>query len=253
MPRPTLPAVLERMSPSERAEKAKVKIKQVVDRISGLLALAESNDLIVYSPLLSSQIPPSTAGHAFNVFQRAMHGFEIVQLCALWDKPDYTLAHNSIPTVHALIDRDDVIERLVADVRSFWPDRTASESSPPTEFVSYNSRMRLEEGGKALAALTSLRKSIPHTLESDLLSSVRNLRDRDLAHALEKTRAETKATVAPMKYGDEKELLSATTLVMEDLYLWITGTKFDLEENRRLQRGRAEALWGNCNFSIPRR
>ncbi|MBJ3783658.1 AbiU2 domain-containing protein [Devosia sediminis] len=250
MPRPTLPDVLERMSTDERAEKAKLKIKQVVARISGLLALAESNALIVYSPLLSGQIPPSTAGHAFNVFQRAMHGFEIVQLCALWDKPDYTLAHNSIPTVHALIDRDDVVKRLVADVRNFWPDRTASESSSRTEFANYNAKMRQEEAGKALAVLTSLRKSVPDTLESDLVGSVRNLRDRDLAHALERTRAEDKTTVAPMKYGDEKELLAITTQVMEDLYLWITGTNFDLEENRKLQRERAEALWGNCNFSI---
>ncbi len=132
-----------------------------MDRISGLLALAESNALIVYSPLLSSQIPPSTAGHAFNVFQSAMHGFEIVQLCALWDKPDYTLAHNSIPTVHALIDRDDVVERLVADVRNFWPDRTASKSSDRTEFAKYNTRMRQDEAGKALTVLTSLRKSVP--------------------------------------------------------------------------------------------
>ena len=119
MPRPRLPDVLDRMSPRERADKAKLKIKHVVDRISGLLALAESNALIVYSPLLSGQIPASTAGHAFNVFQRAMHGFEIVQLCALWDRADPTLAHNSIPTVHALIDHDDVIALLVEDVRDF--------------------------------------------------------------------------------------------------------------------------------------
>ena len=253
MPRPSLPDVLDRMSTDERADKAKLKIKQVVDRISGLLALAESNALIVYSPLLSSQIPPSTAGHAFNVFQRAMHGFEIVQLCALWDKPDYSLAHNSIPTVHALIDRDDVVERLVDDVRNFWPDRTVSQAPLGQALANYNSRMRREEAGKALTVLSALRKSVPQTLASNLLTSVRNLRDRDLAHALERTRAEERATVAPMKYGDEKDLLAVTTPVMEDLYLWITGTNFDLDENRRLQRERAEALWGNCSFSIPSR
>ena len=95
-----------------RVDLAKVRITKVVDRISGLLALAENNALIVYSKTLAGQIPPSSAGHAFNVFQKAMHSHEIVQLCALWDKPDGTLAHNSIPTVHALIDDDAVIDVL---------------------------------------------------------------------------------------------------------------------------------------------
>ena len=54
-----------------------------------------------------------------------MHGFEIVQLCALRDRADPTLAH-SIPTVHALIDHDDVIALLVEDVRDFWPDGPTS-------------------------------------------------------------------------------------------------------------------------------
>jgi hypothetical protein len=251
MRRPRLPDVLDRMSPRERADKAKLKIKNVVDRISGLLALAESNALIVYSPLLSGQIPASTAGHAFNVFQRAMHGFEIVQLCALWDRADPTLAHNSIPTVHALIDHDDVIALLVEDVRDFWPDDPASAAAEA--LASYNSSTREAEARKAMDALTELRRLVPATLSSALLLSVRNARDRDLAHALELTRAEERAPVAPMKYGDEQELLKITTRVMEDLYLWITGTNFDLAENRRLQRKRAEALWKHCVFQIDPR
>ena len=251
MPRARLPDVLDQMSPRDRADKAKLKIKLVVDRISGLLALAESNALIVYSPLLSGQIPASTAGHAFNVFQRAMHGFEIVQLCALWDKADPTLAHNSIPTVHALIDHDDVIALLVEDVRDFWPDDPTSAAQEA--LASYSSRTREAEARKAMDALTELRTLVPETLASALLLSVRNARDRDLAHALEVTRAEDRAPVAPMRYGDEQELLKVTTRVMEDLYLWITGTNFDLEENRMLQRKRAEALWTHCVFQIDPR
>ena len=186
MTRARLRDVLEKMPVDERAERAKIKIKQVIDRISGLLALAESNDLIVYSPLLASQIPPSRAGHAFHVFQSAMHGFEIVQLCALWDKPDHTLAHNSIPTVHALIDSDVVVARLVDDVRAFWPEPVPNGSKVSPALVTYHSRTRTEEADKAYAALTSLRVSVPETLQSELLASVRNLRDKDLAHAWKK-------------------------------------------------------------------
>lgn len=254
MPRPSLQDVLNRMRPAERAERARAKIKQVVDRISGLLALAESNALIVYSPWLASQIPASTAGHAFNVFQRAMHGFEIVQLCALWDKADPTLAHNSIPTVHALIDHDDVVAQLVEDVRDFWPDRKSQHTDPDQEILAaYNIRTREEEAQKAVHAFAELRIAVPSITRSPLLASVRNMRDRDLAHALETTRAEEKAPVAPMRYGDEQELLTKTTTIIESMYLWITGTNFDLEDNRQLQRKRAEALWRHCTFDIEPR
>jgi hypothetical protein len=42
--------------------------------------------LVLYSPLLSSQIPVSRAANAFNVCQRGLHQFELVRLCALWDR-----------------------------------------------------------------------------------------------------------------------------------------------------------------------
>lgn len=119
-PRTTADAI-SGMTVPDRVDLAQVKITNVVNRITGLLAMAEQNALIVYSPMLSHQIPPSTAGHAFNVFQKAMHSYEIVQLCALWDKADATLAHNSIPAVHALVDDDLVITQLVENARCSWP------------------------------------------------------------------------------------------------------------------------------------
>jgi hypothetical protein len=231
-----------------RVELAKVKITNVVNRISALLAMAEHNALIVYSPMLSGQIPPSTAGHAFNVFQKAMHGYEIVQLCALWDKPDATLAHNSIPAVHALIDDEAVMYQLVENVRRFWPDLPVDDV-----LADYHRQTGDEEAGKALAALSQLRDEIPAILSSKLYVSVKNMRDRYLAHALDETRAEKRGQVAPMRYGDERELLQRTTEIIETLYLWVKGTHFDLAENRELQAKYALALWGRCRFDIAPR
>gem|GEM_PF-2012890 len=261
-PRTAADAIIEMDAPA-RVELAKVKITNVVERISALLALAEHNALIVYSPLLAGQIPASTAGHAFNVFQKAMHNHEIVQLCALWDKPDATLAHNSIPTVHALIDDDAVIEELLAEVRGFWP-------SIPTQVVKvegsriddeeieailadYNRRTGEEEADKARIDLARLRSEIPATISSPMFVSVKNMRDRYLAHALDGTRAEKRGEVVPMKYGDERKLLEITTDAIETLYLWVKGTHFDLDDNRKLQARYAQALWGNCRFEIEPR
>ncbi|RYE50864.1 MAG: hypothetical protein EOP21_02820, partial [Hyphomicrobiales bacterium] len=151
MPRLSPEQVIAKMASNERADMATMKIGNVADRISGLLALAECNALIVYSPLLASQIPPSTAGHAFNTFQRAMHGFEIVQLCAVRDKADHSLAYNSIPTVHALIDHDDVVAMLVENVRQNWPDLPAGDPRRDQR-RRYVSPVREEEATKALNA-----------------------------------------------------------------------------------------------------
>lgn len=247
VPKPGV-STITKMPASERASLAALRIRGVVDRISGLLALAEQNAPIVYSPLLSGQIPPSRAGHAFNVFQKAMHGFEIVQLCALWDKPDQELAHNSIPTVHALIDDDAVVKILVRNVEGGWPD---DEGDP--DLLAYLKATRSEGGAKALEPLSRLRQEIPKVVGSPQFVSVKNMRDRFLAHALVETRAEKKGIVAPMKYGDEQALLRETTRIIEELYLWVTGTNFDLSDNRELQARRARALWSNCKFDVTPR
>ena len=47
----------------------------------------ELNAVVIYSQKLSEQIPRSYAAHAFNQFQRSMHLFELVRLCAMWDGP----------------------------------------------------------------------------------------------------------------------------------------------------------------------
>ena len=73
---------------------------------------------MVYSPILSSQIPPSFAANAFNVFQRGMHQFEIVRLCALWDGAD--AAKENIPTVVELIDDSAIIDILADETRQHW-------------------------------------------------------------------------------------------------------------------------------------
>lgn len=255
--------VISEMEARSRVERARIKIKKVADRISALLLVAEQNALIVYSPQLAGQIPPSSAGHAFNSFQRAMHGYEIVQLCSFWDMPRAELAENGIPTVFALIDDDDVVRELCDDVRNLWKTRPTriyqDEANPIEEGVlerivdQSNERYGDAEAGKALAELTRIRKVIADTLASPILASVKNMRDRYLAHALDQTFAEKRGEVAPMKYGDEKALLDITTDAIETLYLWVSGTNFDIAESRQRQAKYAHALWDHCNFTVSPR
>jgi AbiU2 len=110
--------VFEHVTTADRVQAAKVKTERVVDHLLYLLALHESNAIIVYSDTLSSQIRRSLAANAFNVFQGGLHQFEIVRLCALWDRagPD----RESIPTIIELIDLPDSIESLAQETLAHW-------------------------------------------------------------------------------------------------------------------------------------
>jgi hypothetical protein len=111
-----------KMAVSERVSLAKEKIRCLVDHLLYVLELHENNAIVLYSDALSTQIPTSFAANAFNVFQRGLHQFEIVRLCALWDRAE--LARENIPTVIELIDDDEVIEALALEEYR-WP-RTQS-------------------------------------------------------------------------------------------------------------------------------
>src|SRR5262245_32076800 len=112
--------MFETLTAIQRIAEAKAKMEKVLDHFLYLLDLHENNAIIVYSNTLSSQIPTSFAANAFNVFQRGMHQFEIVRLCALWDRARADLTRESIPTVIELIDDDAIIDALAEETRQQW-------------------------------------------------------------------------------------------------------------------------------------
>ena len=123
--------MFRKFSNQERIDLAKAKTKKVVDHLVYLIKLHANNSCVVYSPMLSSQIPRSFAANAFNVFQRSMHQYEIVRLCALWDSPK--IEKENIPTVAGLIDDDAIIEILAEETRGHWADiggRILNSSGP---------------------------------------------------------------------------------------------------------------------------
>jgi len=84
----------------------------------------ESNTLVIYSPKMSAQIPRSFAAHAFNQFQRSMHLFEIIRLCALWDPPGTD--RESIPTIVELFNEPALVEQIARETHDLY----ANEAQP---------------------------------------------------------------------------------------------------------------------------
>jgi hypothetical protein len=248
-----------KMTVAERAIAADEKTRRVVDHLLYLLGLHENNAIVLYSPTLSQQIPTSFAANAFNVFQQGLHQFEIVRLCALWDRAGPE--KENIPTIIELIDHPDVIESLAQETASHWQGiggRVLNPSSDPelrafeAEALQRNNEQFGQE--QAQKARDELRKAIAGTraiVASQKHASIMNLRDKHLAHSLSGTRREKKVgPLPPVKYGDERDMFDATLPIVETLYCWVNGCSFSFAQSREIDRKNARALWEACTFNI---
>jgi len=110
-----------------------------------------------------------------------------------------------------------------------------------------------EEAAKARDGLTNTIAQARKIESSTILRSVRNLRDKHLAHSLSETSQEKEGAVLPMKYGDERKLLLDSIPLVQALYLWVNGKGCNFDHSREIARRNAEELWKNCSFNIPRR
>ena len=89
--------------------------------------------------------------------------------------------------------------------------------------------------------------------KSEKLKSIRNLRNKHLAHYLTQTRAEKDGEViVPMKGGNGKPVLESSLNIIELLYCWINGTGISFEASRKFDRQCAEELWSGCTFTIKK-
>jgi AbiU2 len=203
---------------------------------------------VLYSPILSSQIPTSHAGNAFITFQRGLHQIEIVRLCSV------DLQKENIPTVIDLIDHPEVIDVLAKEISCIQlSDKTSRlhprhvVPNPETRAAALDAiRGSEQEFGQQQASLLRRELSIAiaetrAVLASSTHASIMNLRDKHLAHSLIESRRERKVgPVDPMKCGDERVVLDASLRIARAF--WVKGASFDFEDSRKIDRANAEAL-----------
>jgi hypothetical protein len=254
-------AMFEDLPNADRIERAKAKMKQVLDHFRYLLELHANNAFVVYSDTLARQIPFSHAANAFNVFQRSMHQFEIVRLCALWDRAG--IDKENILTVVELIDSAPIIDALADEMRSHWADRGPARLFNPSEdpkeaaiVEEVQKRHPIEFGDQqAVKAKAGLRKVIADAREIEgslRLTSVLNHRHKHLAHSLTITSKEKQRPVPPANYGDETQILDASIPIVEAIYCWVNGGSVSIDNSRQINERNAEALWRGCRIKVLR-
>jgi hypothetical protein len=239
-------AKIAKLSSVERIAAAKEKTRKVVDHLLYLIALHESNALVLYSPLLCSQVITASAANAFDVFRHSLYRFEIVRLSALWDSID--LAKENVPTIIELVDHPAVLDALEQELASSW-------GNAPTDPPELQHHEREFGAQHARNVRDKLRKAIDEAraiICSARLRSVMNLRDKRLAHSLAQTQREKAGPIDPMKYGDERALLDATLPIVQALYSGINHTHFSFDNSREIAQQNANALWQGCKFKTAR-
>jgi len=187
---------------AKRISEAKRLTTCVVDHLQYVLDIHENNAIVLYSDTLSKQVPTSYAANAFNVFREAMHQIEIVRIYALWDNP--VIERESILTVVELIDDQKVLDALADQARGNYPPQIANQ--------------------RAEQAVSSLKDAIQKARQlrkSDTLKSIRNLRDKHVAHYLTQTVEEKAGDVAPMKHGDEVPVIGTSISIVETLNSYV--------------------------------
>lgn len=243
----------------ERIERAKLCVEELTHRVREVLDLNAANEIIQYSGKLTEQVPKSYAARAYNAFQSAMMKQEIIRLLALWDEADENAI--SIPNAIALIDCEKVISALQEEHYRHHADSRYRNLNPSADpeiqaamdemFLAHQRKFaqsQQEMAGQVLLACVKKAKEIQDHQET---TAIRNLRDH-VSHSLTKTKREMKAPVAKAKYGDEKELLTKSVALIEDLYVWVNGASFDISGECTAHAKRAaEELWMNCSFQIP--
>jgi AbiU2 len=206
-----------------------------VDHLQYLLDIHENNAIVLYSDALSKQIPKSYAANAFNVFREAMHQIEIVRICALWDQGN-TIDRESIMTVVELIDDPKVLDALADQARGQLPPQLADQRA-----------------AQAVSALKDAIQEARKLRKAERLKSIRDLRNKHVAHYLTEKAEDAENSPAPMKHGDESQVIETSIAVVEALNSYVNGVGLSFEDCRAIDQKCASALWQACTFKIEQR
>jgi hypothetical protein len=142
----------------------------------------------------------------------------------------------SIPTVIELIDDENVLDALADQAHA-----------------GHHEEFGKQQAEKARASLKAAIKAARDMRKSEGLKSIRNLRDKHVAHYLTETTQEKEGPVTPMKHGDEGPVIHATISIVEALNSWVNQVGLSFKDARAIDRKCALALWGACTFKIDAR
>jgi len=249
---------IEDLSPEERAELAKSRIRKVADQIDALLHLHESNRILIYTDTVTSKIPRSHAANTYNLISDCLFGYQLVRLCALWDDPSRK-DRASLPVVAELI-RNKNVRRILACERYSWHSRRGARILNPSHEVevytqqlsateAYGQRLGRRNARSTIRSMLRCIKSSDEIQLSEELIALKGFRNDHVAHCLQYDKATVNAR-PEAKFGHEEQLLEKTLELVRLFALDLAGTNYSWEEYRQQHKRCASELWQSIEFSI---
>ncbi len=218
------------LSADERFERAAHIVSRAIDHLQEIIGVTETNRIIIYSPAIARQIPRSYAANAFNLLQWVMLNYEILRLCALWDR-----GATDRESILAMVDLvDDPAVSAVISMKLCKSENTAA----PNEYV----RRQLARLAKAIRVARKVSRA-------GFRGALVAFRDERLAHSLTPPTSPAGATPAP-KYGYERRLLRASVAVVDAFNGALRNSSFAFDMSFESSKRNAEAFWFSAKFAV---
>ncbi|MGH1575504.1 hypothetical protein ACRAWG_38905 (plasmid) [Methylobacterium sp. P31] len=255
-----MPRWPDHLSDPDRIKIARARTDKLIDHIIEIFAMHEANTIVVYSPRIASQIPPSRAAAAFRRMQTSQLLFELIRLCALWDSPRED--RESIPTILELLNKPEIVDRVVAEkharfANDVFPRDQNPQQDPEIEeakkawWLDYRARRADQEAQTTRRQLQEAVDRAAQVRSGSYLNAMRGFRDAHVAHNLDAPKRIEAAK--GLRHGDERRLLRETVKIADRLHRALHNTSFTWLNSRRMARREARALWTGCTFDIDPR
>ncbi len=246
-----------KLSSKEKLAVATKRIDAISERICEAIYLNETCEAFSFSRILKSQIPRSRAAAAYNHLSHQLIQQLALKLCTLWDENGSD--HMSFPYVSKLIEKDvlDLIltqkEKKIRNSKDVYGFGEGFTQERKESFIKQDIERRINEKKVEVTNyFAGAKKSINETLQDQLLISIKELRNKHLAHYLDKSQPEEEVTERPtIKFGAPKELLDISIKCCDLLNLGIKSHDYNFSSYQEHARKNTEQLWHNCTFNIP--
>jgi hypothetical protein len=188
--------------------------------------------------------------------------YEIVQVCRLWDRFDAN--GFGLPTIASLLDSDDVlplIERRL-EVQSLTETSKTTgvgllsllgnfrhESPAHEQHQGLDIRVAMDSAEQAI-------KDVARVAGSSAMERLRNYRDKNIAHPIYRTRAESgkdrqgkKKVIGNIATADLNEVIESTISIMTTLEGLILPNPHDYKERRNEMRDEAREFYSRLSYT----
>lgn len=222
-----------KMSIDEKIKWASDLTDSVVGQASLMLRIHASNQELIYTDQISSQVPLSYAAHTFNLLLDSQMSFEILRLTSIWDNESEN--RQSIPTILRVIRDVSVLDELQRRCEAHWDGDNAA--------------FGLAKGAKVRRQLDLAIKAADRLKKSSRLKALFNFRDNRLAHNLDSTAWQVVSPRRPDCF-EYRFLLDRTLHIITGLNCGIRSGDFKWRECRQVAQRRAKAFWGGVTVRV---